>query len=182
MTSHFVKFLRPLVWLSLCIAFASPSRADETKAANDPAGEVIRIGVYDTRAIALAYAASRFNPVANKLEEMEAAKAAGDTERIKELETWGQKHQRQLHRQGFGRVPVDDLLEHVNDKIPGVIEKADVVAITARLDFANAKVEAVDVTDALVALYDPPKRTLEWIRQLKGKEPVDLDDLEHVGD
>lgn len=51
--------------------------------------------------------------------EMQGAKAAGDQARMKELEERGQALQRKLHRQGFGSVPVDDILAHGKDRIPG---------------------------------------------------------------
>jgi hypothetical protein len=137
-----------------------------------------RIGTYDSRAIAVAYAASRFNPVAAKMKEMQAAKAAGDEAKIKELESWGQAHQRQLHRQGFGRVPVDDLLAHVKGRLPEVASRAGVQAITMQCDWTAAGAEAVDLTDALVALFDPSPRTLNIVKDMKGKAPLPLEAIE----
>jgi hypothetical protein len=137
-----------------------------------------RIGTYDSRAIAVAYAASRFNPVGSKMKEMQAAKAAGDQAKVKELEEWGQAFQRQLHRQGFGRVPVDDLLAHVKDRIPEAAARAGVQAVMMQCDWAAAGVEIADVTEALVALYDPSPRTLNIVRELKGKAPLPLDEIE----
>jgi len=138
----------------------------------------LRIGTYDSRAIAVAYAASKFNPVREKMKEMQTAKAAGDQAKIKELEEWGQAHQRQLHRQGFGRVPVDDLLAHVKDRLPEAARQGGVAAIVMSCDWSGPDVEAVDVTDSLVALYEPPARTLETVRKMKAIAPVPLDEIE----
>ncbi len=138
----------------------------------------LRIGTYDSRAIAAAYAASKFNPVREKMKEMQAAKAAGDQAKIKELEEWGQSRQRQLHRQGFGRVPVDDLLAHVKDKLPEAARQAGVAAVAMSCDWTGPDVEAVDITDALVALYEPSNRTLEMVKKLKGVAPMPLDEIE----
>ncbi len=145
------------------------------KTAGQPA---FRIGTYDTRAIAVAYAASRFNPVGGKMKEMQAAKASGDQAKIKELEAWGQAHQRQLHRQGFGRVPVDDLLAHVKERLPEVASRAGVQAIAMQCDWVASGAEAVDLTDALVALYEPSARTLGIVKDMKGKAPISLDEIE----
>lgn len=142
------------------------------------AAPAARIGVYDSRAVAVAYAASRFNPVREKMKEMKAAKAIGNQPKIKELEEWGQAHQRQLHRQGFGRVPVDDLLAHVKDQLPAVAGRAGVVAIAMSCDWTGAEVETIDVTDALVALFEPSARTLSIVRDMKGKAPLPLDEIE----
>jgi hypothetical protein len=87
----------------------------------------LRVGVYDNRAIAVAYAPSKYNLVQDKMKQYEEAKKAGDSARAKELQDWGAKHERQLHRQGFGRVPVDDLLAHVKDRLPEIARKATLV-------------------------------------------------------
>lgn len=140
-----------------------------------------RIGTYDNRAIAVAYAASRFSPVPQRMEELRAAQAAHDDARVKELNAWGEAHQRSLHRQGFGRVPVDDLLDCVRASFPQVARDAGVDAIAWGLDFAGEGVERVDVTDALVALYEPSAKTRATIRELLERKPISLDELEKLG-
>jgi hypothetical protein len=143
------------VVLTLSLAAATPS-------STEPAAR-LRVGTYDNRAIAIAYGNSEFNLVNGKKKEYDAAKAAGDKKRIKELEEWGPRHQRQLHRQGFGRVPVTDLLEHVRDRLPEVAE--------------------VDITLELAMLFNPSKKALGWIEDMKDVEPLDLDEIEkHAAD
>ena len=142
----------------------------------------LRVGTYDSRAVAVAYAASSYNPVGEKMAEMRKAKAANDTARIAELEAWGAKHQRQLHRQGFGHVPVDDLLAHVKAKRPDAAAKAGVDVIVFDCDYASAEVEVVDVTDALVALYDPSQKTLDTVAEMKKHAPIELDEIEQMKD
>ena len=62
----------------------------QTKDAATGAGKV-RIGTYDNRSIAVAYAASPYNR--NRLKEKKAAyeraKAAGERKAVEELEAWG---------------------------------------------------------------------------------------------
>ncbi|MGE3164114.1 MAG: hypothetical protein AB7O52_04370 [Planctomycetota bacterium] len=147
-----------------------------------PEGKRTRVGVYDSRAIAIAYAPSRFNPVREKTKELEQAKAAGDSRKVKELEAWGEKHQRALHRQGFGRVPVGDLLDPVRDRLPGVAREARVDVICAECDFSAADVELVDVTRALALLYEPSEKTLGYIDEIKQHAPVDLDEIDRGHD
>jgi hypothetical protein len=141
-----------------------------------------RIGTYDSRAIAIAYAPSKHNPVAEKLKEHAAAEARGDTKRVKELEAWGAEHQRQLHRQGFSRLPVDDLLEPVADRLLEVAKAAGVDAIVFGCNQHTAEVELVDVTLAIVALYEPSERTLEYVRSAMRTEPIALDVVEKMKD
>ena len=76
----------------------------------------IRIGVYDSRAVAVAYAPSEWNEkrLKEKMAEMEKAKSAGEAKKIAELEAWGNDQQAKLHRQGFSTAPVDDILENIH--------------------------------------------------------------------
>ena len=128
--------------------------------------------------MAVACARSRFNPVGEKMRELKAAQAAGDKEKVAELEAWGPARQRALHRQGFGRVPVDDLLEPVAERLPEVAREAGVDAIVFDCNWTGPGVEVVDVTDALVALFDPSEKTLATIEELKKHAPADLDEIE----
>lgn len=165
-------------WVSLGVVICLASVASTLYGQQDDSETAkIRIGTYDSRAIAIAYAPSRFNPVAEKMTQYKAAQAAGDEEKVKELERWGQQHQRQLHFQGFGRVPVTDLLEHVADKLAALAREHHLAAITASCDFTGERVEVVDITDELVRLYEPTEKTLGHIREIRKKTPVSLPEL-----
>lgn len=144
-----------------------------------PEGKV-RIGTYDNRSIAIAYAASRHNPVKEKLAAHQKAKAAGQTEKVKELEMWGENFQRLLHFQGFGRVPVGDLLDPVKDQVRELAKNKNLAAITMACDFTSADVELVDVTEDLVKLYDPTERTLTMARSVRTAKLVDLVELSKI--
>jgi len=162
-----------VVLLLTAMIGATPRRAGgEAKA---------RIGTYDSRAIAIAYAASDFNPVGAKMKEYEAARQAGDDAKVRELDAWGQKHQRQLHRQGFGRVPVADLLEHVKDRLPELAARLGVEAIVFECTYIGPNVETVDVTLELVKLYSPSEKTMKTAREVMKHDPVDLDEIEREG-
>ncbi|MDY7107897.1 MAG: hypothetical protein SYC29_04595 [Planctomycetota bacterium] len=138
----------------------------------------LRVGVYDSRAIAVAYAASDFNPVDEKMKQYEAAMAAGDESKVEKLEQWGERSQRRLHRQGFGRVPVTDLLAHVQDRFPEIAEQTDVDVIAFECNYLARDVEEVDITMALVSLYDPSPKTLKTAREVMKHEPISLEEIE----
>jgi hypothetical protein len=163
-----------LTVIVLCGAIAAIGAAP---AGEQPQTAKVRIGTYDNRAIAVAYAASTFNPVAEKVKEHAAAKQAGHAAKVAELEAWGPSHQRMLHFQGFGRVPVTDLLEHVKDGVAKVAADRGVSVITMSCDYAAADVEVVDVTDDLVELYHPTDKTREMVRKIRDVEPVSLLEL-----
>ena len=161
----------------LSLALVSIFALGALSLAQKDAAPKARLGTYDSRAVAIAYAPSKHNPVAEKMKEHAAAKQAGDTAKVKELEAWGAAHQRQLHRQGFARVPVDDLLAHVADKLPEVARAAGVDAIVFGCDQHGADVELVDVTMQLVALYEPNERTLGFVANALKAKPVSLEEL-----
>ena len=164
--------------LFLCLsASVLLTQAPAAAAAPAPGGKV-HIGTYDSRAIAVAYAPSRFNPVKEKMAEFEKAKAAGDAAKMKELQTWGEQFQRQLHFQGFGRVPVDDLLAPVKEHVARLGRERGLAAITMSCEFTGPDVELVDVTDDLVKLFEPSEKTLDMVRQVRKVPPTPLPQLD----
>jgi hypothetical protein len=173
--SRAAMFLSALLALGACAALAAGPPGEAPT--ND--GKV-RIGTYDGRAIAVAYAASRFNPVKEKMADYEKAKAAGDRAKMKELEAWGERTQRQLHFQGFGRVPVDDLLAPVKDKVARFARDRKLAAITMSCDFTAGQVELVDVTEDLVKLYDPSEKTLKMTRGARAVKPLPLTEIANM--
>ena len=114
--------------------------------------------------------------------EMEKAKAAGDTKKIKELDKWGKAHQAKLHRQGFSTAPVDDVLEHIKDKLPQIAKDVNVVALVSKWDKKTLKryksAELIDVTDLIVAPFNPKEKQLKVIEQIKKIKPIPLWQLE----
>jgi hypothetical protein len=152
--------------------------AEQAGSAEKPtvAGKV-RIGTYDNRSIAVAFAHSKHNPVKEKMAEYEKAKTGGDKAKMKELETWGEEHQKLLHFQGFGHVPVSDLLEPVKDQVRDLVQKKGLAAVTMSCDFVGADVEVVDVTEDLVKLYEPTERTLKMARGVRNAKQLGLVEL-----
>ena len=141
-----------------------------------------RVGVYDNRAIAVAYASSEYNPVGKLMEDYNKARESGDTARVAELEALGQKHQRMLHRQGFGRMPVDDILVMVKDRLPDVALRANVDAIAWQCNYSGPDVEVVDITKDLAALLDSSEKTMRTVDEIMKHPPLDLDDIEQYQD
>ncbi len=156
----------------MALGLISSGQAGET-------AKKIRVGVYENRAIAMAYFGSEHNAFLKKRAEHHEAVAAGDSVRAKELTAWVERFQRQIHFQGFCRVPVDDLLLVVLDKMADVAKRTGVDLIGWYPDFTGPEVEVVDITDELVALFNPTEEKLKQIESLKDVEPIDLADIEH---
>ena len=156
------------IWLSLGACVFEDEPAKNAK---------VRIGTYDSRGVAMAYAQSKFNPVGEKMAAYKKAKAAGDKAKMLELEAWGEQHQRQLHFQGFGRVPVDDLLLPVKDQVAELARARGLAAITMHCDFVGKDIELVDVTEDLAKLYNASDKALEMIRGIRKVKPASLTQL-----
>ena len=142
-----------------------------------PGGAAVRIGVYESRAVAVAYI--RSEAFSRKMKELHRQRAeaekSGDTKAVEQLEATGQSMQVRMHLQGFSTAPVDDLLDTLRDKLPGVAQQAGVVVITRAADYHEAGVEVVDITDALVQLFDPDQQTLKVIAELRKQKPQPIE-------
>src|SRR5262245_7213221 len=100
-----------------------------------------RIGVYDSRCIAVAFAGSPMHE--RQLRELRAqhnqAKEAGDLDKVARLEAEGKARQHKAHQQAFSTAPVDDLLLHVTNKVTEIQKSAGLVAIISKWDEAGLK-------------------------------------------
>lgn len=137
----------------------------------DPAS---RVGIYDSRAVAIAWVRSEgFRAEMGALTaERAAAKKAGDTAKVRALDARGAALQQQVHRQGFGTDPVDDILERVAGELPALRAREGVDMLMSRFDPSLAEPRGKDVTDALVALFHPDEETLRHAREIRAMQPM----------
>ena len=164
-----------LLGAGVAVAVVLGAAAQPAPAAKD---RVARVGVFDSRAVAVAYAHSKYNTqVATLMEEDKKAKASNDTKKIAELKVKGKKLQDKFHLQGFGKVPVDDLLACVKDRLPDVAKQAGVDLIADDVTWASQRVEKIDVTDQLVSLYEPNEKTLKTVAEMKKVKPLPLEEF-----
>ena len=144
-------------------------------------GSKVRVGTFDSRALAMAYYRSEaFLRQINDLRaKYEKAKAAGDEERVKELEIEGSAQQELMHKQGFGTWPVDNILERIKGKIPEIAAQADVEVIVSKWNivYKRSGTEFVDVTGHMVKPFDPDEDTLRMIKEIQEQDPVPLEEL-----
>jgi len=140
----------------------------------------LRIGVFDSRAVALAYGNSdEFQRMVQGLRaDHDKAKAANNDSRAKELETEGQWSQVRLHQQVFSTGPVSGILAKVKDQLPAIAAQAGVSLIVSKweVQFSNPVVETVDVTLPIVKLFHPSDKVLAWVAQMK-QDPVPFEKL-----
>ncbi len=137
----------------------------------------LRIGVYDSRAVAVAYGGSPF--MTQKLQALKAqhqqAQQAGDTALAARLQAEGRAWQAQLHQQAFGTAPVDDILLHIAADLPAIQRAAGVVRLVSKWDRAEldkaTKAEPVDVTMALVDALRPTAKQRQYAIDIQAQPP-----------
>jgi hypothetical protein len=149
---------------------------------------VTRIGIYDSRAVAVGFVGSKvYKATAGKqldamMAERKKAEAAGDAQRVKELKAWGKSQQALLHRQGFGTAPVDDILAYISDRLPAIRKQAHVDLLVSKWDIetlAKHKSAArVDVTMRLVEAFGPNERQMKSAIEIQKHDPVPMEKLE----
>lgn len=139
-----------------------------------------RVGIYDSRAVAIAYCGTEYHErqIAKFKQDYEQAKDAGNTKRTKEIDAEMQRLQKQAHKQAFSTASVDSILEHIKDNLPQIVKDANVIALVSKWDKKTLKryksAELVDVTGLIVALFNPNEKQLKTIEQLKKKKPIPL--------
>ena len=141
----------------------------------------LRIGVYDSRAIAMAYGNSAaFRESMKPIQaEYEKAKKDKNDKRMKEIDSKMKLQQRRLHEQGFSTGSVAGLMAKVKDSLPEVAKKAGVNVIVSKweLNHQSPDVEVVEVTDELVALFHPSEKVLGWVKDLKSHPPLPIEEI-----
>jgi len=150
--------------------------AEQKQSVVKPERELLNVGIFDSRAVTVAYVHSGLlkEKMRKMQKEMERAKADGDTKKVERLEKQPIAWQKKIHRQGFGTAPIDDILENIKDALPGIAKQADVDVIVSKWDivYQNPTARLTDITDEMVKPFDPDEKTLNIIKDLKGKPPV----------
>ena len=139
-------------------------------------GSRVHIGIFDSRAVAMAYYRSEaFNlQMKERRAEYEAAKSAGNDKRIQEMEVEGTALQEQMHKQGFSAWPVNNILDTIKEELPMIAEQANVEVIVSKWNIAYQRsgVEFRDITALVVRAFKPDKKTLKMIEEIQKQDPV----------
>lgn len=168
------------------VALACRCRSQPVEPPAESSGEVI--GVYDSRAIAVAWVGSaNFQQImASTRKEFDAAKAAGDQKRADDLSSGMVALQHRLHLQGFSTAPVDDVLGHVADQLPEIRRQSGASLLVSKWDEAtlaqHAKAKRVDVTTRLVDAFHPDDRQRRSALDVQRTPPIPLAEAERLSD
>ena len=146
------------------------------------------VGIYDSRAIAVAYCGSVFceDYLRDIHKRYKAAKGRGDKKEIAKLKKEAEEHQKRLHMQGFSTAPVNDLLRHIKERLTDIKKKSAVDVIVSKWDKKSLTkykdAEKKDVTMPLVMAFKPDERTLKMVKQIQTKNPISLKQAENIKD
>lgn len=147
-----------------------------------PTGPKLRVGTFDSRALCIAYVHSDLHDelLRDLRRRRDEAHGAGEEALAAELDEHGLALQDRRHRQTFSNAPVFDVLELVEDALPTIAVEAQVDLIVSKwhLVHVGPDVERVDVTELLIAPFEPGERTLKTIAELADHEPLPLYDTD----
>ena len=139
-----------------------------------------RIGVYDSRAVAVAYAGSvaQANKMSDLKTQMNRARATGDTRTMARLEKEGQAWQSKLNQQGFGTAPVDDLLADIANNLPAIQEAASGTNLISKWNKTeldkHPHAAPVDVTMRLVDAFQPNETQRQRAIEIQKMKPQQI--------
>lgn len=147
-----------------------------------PQGTVIRVGLFDSRAIAVAFAGSELHDAELKevRKRYDAAKASGDEKTKAAIEKEMEARQARMHHQGFGTASVQDILDRIEEKLPALAAEAGVDVLVSKWDVAWQRdgAKTVDVTWPLVEVFGASERVRGWVEDLQKKDPISASDID----
>jgi hypothetical protein len=161
--------------LAIALALTGTLRASNLQAQTNAAP--VRIGTYDSRAVAYAWfcSSNQMRQLHEQIKEAKAAKACGDTQRYHQLRSQLPRLQKQIMREVFGTAPAVEALAEIKDDLPEIQEAAGVNALVSKWDNAALKkypgAERVDVTDRLVQEFKPTEKQLKMILEIEKSKP-----------
>jgi hypothetical protein len=170
------------VFAGMAACSTAAAQASQEKSA----GLKMRVGTFDSRAVAIAYARSEAfgRVVQSAKEEYEKAKSEGNEKRAKELDAEGSAGQDLMHKQGFSTYSVNNILDKIKERIPEIAAQANVDVIASKWDiiYQRPGIEFIDVTNLIVKPFDPNERTLGIIRELLTQNPIPLEEMKNFKD
>jgi 1,2-phenylacetyl-CoA epoxidase PaaB subunit len=147
----------------------------------------VRVGVYDSRAVAYAHFWSdpHQKKQAESVAAARAAKQSGDTNEFQKYATAFRDEQANMHRQVFSIAPADAAMAAIHERIPEIEKQASVSALVSKWDESALKqyknAEKVDVTDQLVREFiTPTDKQLKTIESIRKAEPLSLEKCDEL--
>lgn len=166
-------YYRVAIGLMLVAAVAVPS---ELRSQGD-----VRVGTFDSRAIAIAY--GRSAEFAKELQQLrtdhQKAKEEKNDRLTAELENRGQMQQKLMHLQAFSHGSVSEILAKHSDLLAAVAKEQNVALIVpqSEIAFQGRAVQIVDVTEALATRLNSEPRIAQMLKEIKNVKPLPMLDV-----
>ncbi len=157
--------------LALMVAVVGLGSSTPGWAGPEKMNGMIKVGTFDPRTVALAYARSKThgNFVKGVMAEHAAAKAAGNTRKMRELQSLMSRNQDDAHRQVFGVGPYDSLADQLKGILAEVAKAEGLSVIAPKLYWAADQVQTVDVTEAIITRLGTDEQTRKIIDEMNRK-------------
>jgi Skp family chaperone for outer membrane proteins len=163
-----------LIILLICNLSVRPLLAQQSS-------QTVKIGIYDSRAVAIAYSNSDAfqKDIGNLMTQYKKAKEENNTKLVEALEKEGQFQQQLLHEQTFSIGTVSNIIDKIKDKLQEIAKNTGVSLIISKweISYKDPSFEYIDVTPQIVDLFSPSKQTLKWIKDLQQQTPIPIDKI-----
>ena len=136
----------------------------------------LRIGIYDSRLVALAYYNSKDyeKVIANFNSSYSAAEKAGDSAAIRKLLNKGPVMQRIMNDRIFGKGSVNLILDDYKKRMEaiGKVNKVSLIVSKWELPYKMADVETIDLTYQIMAIWNPGEQVIKWAKNGEKEQPI----------
>ena len=140
----------------------------------------MRIGTYDSRAVAIAFGNSSegMQFVSNLRAEMMKAREAGNDSLVRHIENKAGVYQKLNHLRAFSIGSVSEILQNHEAEVAAVAEEAGVQALVSKFEliYTGMGVDTVDVTLALTRIFKPSEQVQKWISGVPNQKPLPMAD------
>ncbi|MDM8004713.1 MAG: hypothetical protein QUV05_00975 [Phycisphaerae bacterium] len=170
-----VKYLT-LAWL-LGIP-ACENRHQKVVISPEPRAAQARVGVYDSRAVAVAYCDSDHHRAEEQRlkEALEKARQSGDADQIRLADRALWESRKQMHRQGFSTYPVDNILEQYGQELDRIKREDNLAALISRWDAKaldkHKDSARIDVTEQLVNMLTSDTKKRQGALEITRAKPI----------
>ena len=141
----------------------------------------LRIGVFDSRCVAVAYGRSAdFMKLRDSIETVYSkAKEDSNKQIIEEIEQFKPTMQVLLHQQVFSNGSIINILGKLKDKLSTFAKDNNLNMILSKWEiiFTDDSAELIDITDQLVAIFNPDEATNKIIKDIKSMEPIPIEKI-----
>jgi hypothetical protein len=135
-----------------------------------------KIGIYDSRLVAVAYANSEQFQAETKtaMEAYQKAIESKDSLSMKKIESERALMQRIFHDKGFGKGSVAEYLENKEDIFRALATKFDLISIVSKweLNYHSDDIELIDITIDLLKELKANEKVLKMYETMKSNPPV----------